>query len=131
MTARGLLAITLRVARSVLFAGVFYTGWMAVAIPTIKSGFGGLVVKVLLWIVAPAITGFGFALGPAVFDLLSPAAHEHSFWKTYKWSLVSCAIGGGVFCIFGPILIVFGMFTAGVLSIALQEMARITEECRI
>ena len=125
MTEKRLLAVVARVVLSVLLAGVFYAGWMAVAIPTIKSGLGGLAVKVVLWILAPIVTGFGFALGPTVFDLLSPAAHKNSFWKTYKWSLVGCAIGGGVVCIFGPMLIVFGIFVAGVLSITLQEVARV------
>ena len=95
MTERRLLAIVARVVLSVLLAGVFYTGWMAVAIPTTKSEFGGLAVKAILWILAPIVTGFGFALGPKTFDLLSPAVGNNSFWKVYKWSLISCAIGGG------------------------------------
>ena len=131
MTGKRLLAVVIRVAMSVLFAGVFYTGWMAVAIPTIKSGLGGLAVKVMLWILAPIVTGFGFALGPKTFDFLSPTADKKSFWKTYKWSLVGCAIGGGVVCIFGPMLIVVGMFVAGVLSVTLQEVARVRKESRI
>ena len=131
MTARGLLAIVARIALSVLFAGVFYTAWMAVAIPTIKSGFGGLAVKAMLWILAPFVTGFGFALGPKTFDQFSPAASKSSFGNTYKWCLVGCAIGGGVVCIFGPMLIVFGMFLAGVLSITLHEVARVRKKSRI
>jgi len=131
MTARKLLAIVARVALSILFAGVFYTGWMAVAIPTIKSGLGGLAVKAILWILAPFVTGFGFALGPKAFDLLSRAPARNSFWRTYKWCLGACAIGGGVVCIFGPMLIVFVMFDAGVLSITLHEVARVRKESRI
>ena len=65
-----MLAVVARVVLSILLAGIFYTGWMAVAIPTIKAGFGGLIVKVMLWILAPIITGFGFALGPKIFELL-------------------------------------------------------------
>jgi hypothetical protein len=122
MTERRLLAIVARVVLSVLLAGVFYTGWMAVAIPTTKSEFGGLAVKAILWILAPIVTGFGFALGPKTFDLLSPAVGNNSFWKVYKWSLISCAIGGGVVCIFGPMLIVFGMFVAGTLSVVAHEV---------
>lgn len=131
MTSRRLLAIVARVGLSVLFAGVFYTGWMAVAIPTIKSGFGGLVVKIIFWILAPIVTGLGFALGPKIFESLLPAANKSSFWTTYKWSLASCAIGGGVVCMFGPMLIVFGMFAAGTLSVILREVARVRKESRI
>lgn len=120
-----LLGIVTRVAMSILLAGVFYTEWMAVGIPTIKSGFGGLVVKAIFWILAPIVTGFGFVLGPKIFDLCVPKADKSCFWKTYKWCLAGCAIGGGVVCVFGPMLIVFGMFAAGTLSVILQEAARV------
>ena len=122
MVIRKLLAIVARVALSIPFAGVFYTGWMAVTIPTIQSGFGGWVVKVVLWILAPTVTGFGFALSSKIFDLLSRATDRRSFWSTYKWCLAGCAIGGGILNIFGPMLIVFGMFVAGTLSIAVHEV---------
>ncbi|MFC1634683.1 hypothetical protein ACFL5Z_07550 [Planctomycetota bacterium] len=131
MTIRRLLVILARVVLSVFLAGIFYTGWMAVAIPTIKSELGGLVVKALLWILAPIITAFGFALGPKAFDLMSSAADRSFFWTTYKWCLAGCAIGGGVFCLFGPMLIVFGMFLAGTLSVILQEAARVRKKSRI
>jgi len=122
MTTKRLLAIVVRVALSVLLAGVFYTGWMAVAIPTIKAGFGGWIVKVALWILAPIVIGFGFALGPKIYDLFSPAARKSSLWKAYKRCLAGCAIGGGVLCLFGPMLIVFGMFAAGTLMVAVHAV---------
>ena len=115
MTTRRLLIIAARVALAVLLAGVFYAAWMAVAIPTIKTGSGGRIVRVVLWILAPIVTGFGFALGPKIFDLFAPAARRTSSWKACKWCLAGCAIGGGVLWLFGPTLIVFGMFTVGTL----------------
>jgi len=118
------LTVATRVAMSVLLGGVFYTGWMAVAILTIKGGFGGLVVKVLLWILAPILTGLGFAVGLRTFDLLGLNADRGSFWRTYKWCLVGCGVGGGIVCVFGPMLIVFGMFAGGTLSVILYEAAR-------
>ena len=121
MTTRRLLVIAARVALAVLLAGVFYAAWMAVAIPTIKAGSGGWIVRVVLWILAPIVTGFGFALGPKIFDLFAPAARRTSLWKAYEWCLAGCAIGGGVLWLFGPMLIVFGMFTAGTLTVAAQE----------
>ncbi|MHC4560599.1 MAG: hypothetical protein ACYS80_25245 [Planctomycetota bacterium] len=104
MTIKRLLGILVRVALSVLFAGIFYTGWMAIAIPTFKSGFGGLIVKATLWVLAPIVTGFGFAVGPKIFEFL-PTTKKGQFWKTYKWCLAGCAIGGGIFWLFGPMLI--------------------------
>lgn len=120
MTIRRLLGVVARMVLSLLSAGVFYAGWMAVAIPTIQSGFGGLIAQVILWIVAPVVTGLGFAVGAKAFDLW-PMAEKTRFWRTYKWCLAGCAIGGGVVCIFGPMLIVFGMFAAGTLSVVLCE----------
>ncbi len=81
MTIKRLLGVLVRVALSVPFAGIFYTGWMAIAIPTVKSGFGGWVVKIVFWILAPIVTGFGFALGPKIFELL-PTADKSRFWKS-------------------------------------------------
>jgi hypothetical protein len=117
-----LLAIVTRIAMSIFLAGVFYTGWMAIAIPTIKTGFGGLLIKVILWILAPIVTGFGFALGSKVFELFVLKTNKSLFWKTYKWCLAGCTIGGGIFYIFGPMLIVFGMFATGTLIVILQEL---------
>ena len=122
MTTERFLALLARVALSILLAGAFYTGWMTVAIPTIKAGFGGWIVKVVLWVLAPMVTGFGFVLGPKIYDLFSPATGKSSLWKAYKWCLAGCAIGGGVLWLFGPMLIAFGMFAAGTLSVAVHEV---------
>ena len=124
MTIKRLLGVLVRVALSVIFAGIFYIGWMAIALPTFKSGFGGLVVKAVIWILAPILTGLGFAVGPKIFELL-PAPDTTHFWETYKWCLAGCVIGGGIVWVFGPMLIVFGMFAAGTMSVVLHEMVRI------
>ncbi len=129
MAIKILLGVLARVALSVLLAGIFYIGWMAIAIPTIKSGFGGLIVKVTLWVLAPIATGLGFAMGPKIFEFL-PTTNKGKFWKTYKWCLAGCAIGGGVFWLFGPMLIVFGMFLAGTLSIVMYEVVKSIEYVR-
>ena len=127
VTIRALLGILLRVAVSLPFAGIFYTGWMAVAIPALNSDFGGIVVQILLWILAPIVTALGFAVGPTACRLLGSAGRSH-FWETYKWCLIGCAIGGGVVCIFGPMLIVFGMFVGGTLSVVLHEARKIRRQ---
>ena len=123
MAMRKLLGALARVVLSLLFAGVFYLGWMAAAILTIRSGFGGLTAKVVLWILAPVVTGLGFAVGATVFELLS-MTEKGRFWRTYKWCLAGCALGGGVVCLFGPMLIVFGMLAAGTLSVVLCDVNR-------
>ena len=127
MTIKTLLLILARVAVSVLFAGIFYAGWMAIAIPIYKSGFGGVVVMAVIWILAPILTGLGFAIGSKIFEFL-PATDKTSFARTCKWSLTGCAIGGAILWMFGPMLIVFGMFAAGTASIVLNEAIRIRKK---
>ncbi len=129
MTIKRLLGVLVRVALSVIFAGIFYIGWLAIAIPTLKSGLGGLFVfvKAVIWILAPIVTGLGFAVGIKIFELL-PYTDKTSFWEHYKWCLAGCAIGGGILWLFGPMLIVFGMFSAGTVSVVLHEAVRIRKE---
>jgi len=126
MTTKRLLGILVRVGLSVIFAGIFYIGWLAIAIPTLKQEFGGLFVfvKAVIWILAPIVTGLGFAAGSKIFELL-PGTDKSRFWETYKWCLAGCAIGGGIVWLFGPMLIVFGMFAAGTMCVVLHEAARI------
>ncbi len=127
MSIKRFVGVLLRVGVSVIFAGIFYIGWMAIAIPTIKSGFGGFVFRGVIWIIAPIITGLGFAVGSKIFELL-PYTDKTGFWETYKWCLAGCAIGGGILWLFGPMLIVFGMFSAGTVSVVLHEAVRIRKE---
>jgi hypothetical protein len=44
------------------------------------------------------------------------------------WSLAGCAISCVIVWPFGPMLIVFGMFLIGTLSVVLQEAAGIKKE---
>ena len=118
------LTVATRVAVSVLLSGVFYTGWMAVMISTINAGFDGLVLKIVLWILAPIVTGLGFVVGLRISDLLGLNADSSPFWRIYKWCLIGCAVGGGIVCVFGPMVIVFGMFVGGTLCVILYEAAR-------
>lgn len=85
MTRKRLLGILVRVALSVIFAGIFYIGWMAIILQTYKSG-NGLVVKAVIWILAPILTGLGFAVGSKIFELL-PSNDKTRFWETYLWCL--------------------------------------------
>ena len=86
-----------------------------------------MVVKAVIWILAPILTGLGFAVGSKIFELL-PSADKTRFWETYMWCLAGCAIGGGILWVCGPMLIVFGMFAAGTMSVVLHEAVRIRKE---
>jgi hypothetical protein len=119
-----LLAALVRVFCSLIFVGIFYTGWMAMAIGVLKLGIDTAAAKAVIWLSAPVITGAGFAVGVAVFELF-PGARKSRFLDIYKWSLIGCAIGAGIVFPFGPMLIVFGMFIFGTASVALRELMRI------
>jgi hypothetical protein len=127
MAIKRLLEVIVRAVLSVIFAGIFYTGWMAFAIPVFKSEFGGLALKAVTWILAPILTGLGFSAGSKIFELL-PTTCKTSFLEIYKWCLTGCVIGAGIVWVFGPMLIVFGMFIAGTMSVVLHEVVRIRKE---
>ena len=110
----------LRIFNSVLFAGFFYVFWMAVAITAFKSGYGKIIMG-LLWIIAPFATAAGFTIGIGLFDFAVKRSRQN-FFNIYKWPLVGCAVGAIIVAPFGPMLIVFGMFGLGTLSVILREV---------
>jgi len=124
VNAKSLLAVVVRVACSLVFAGIFYTGWMAVAIAAFKAGIESIAVRVILWLCAPVVTGAGFAVGVALFELL-PGARRSKFVDIYKWSLIGCVVGAGAVFPFGPMLVVFGMLVLGTVSVTLRESVRL------
>ena len=110
---------------SVIFAGIFYTGWLAVAIPVLKSGL--LFAKALCWLLAPVVTAAGFASGIAIFELL-PGTRKSKPRDIVFWPLAGCAIGAAVVFFFGPMLIVFAMFALGAAGILTKEIIRIKKQ---
>ena len=128
MNLRPLCGVFVRVILSVVFAGIFYIGWLAVAILALKSENAGTVLKAIIWLTAPLITAFGFATGVLIFELFPGTGEKSKFLNIFKWSLIGCAIGAGSVVWFGPMLIVFGMFLIGTASIALREIVRIKKQ---
>ena len=116
---KSLLGAFARLAASVLFAGVFYVGWMAVFIPAFKMGSS--VLRGIGWLSAPVVTAAGFAAGIWVAERLT-ATSGASFFRIFAWPIVGCAVGALAVFWFGPMLIVFGMFFAGSASVVLREM---------
>ena len=119
MTKRVLLAL-LRIMVSTAFSGLFYIGWLAVAIPVLTSECC-MLNKILLWIIAPFTTALGFTVGILLVDLIF-RQQKTKFWNVYKYPLTGCIIGAVIVVIFGPMLIVFGMFALGGLSIIIREI---------
>jgi len=111
----------LRLASSLLGAGVFYFAWMAAFFAATRSG--SVIAETVLWLLAPVMTAGGFAVGITVAERLGKKGRT-SFIRIYVWPLVGCAIGAGVVYPFGPMLIVFGMFAAGTVSVAVREVVR-------
>jgi hypothetical protein len=107
-----------RVISSLLFAGIFYSAWLAAFLLTV--GLDNPVLEAIAWLSAPAATAAGFATGIAIFERLTGASRPR-FLHILAWPLIGCAIGAGAVYWFGPMLIVFGMFAAGTASVALRE----------
>ena len=118
MNLKCLFGLFVRVMISVVFAGIFYVGWLAVAVPVLKSG--PLFARALCWLSAPAVTGAGFAVGIAIFELL-PGTRKSRPRDIILWPLAGCAIGAAVVFPFGPMLIVFSMLVAGTASVTIRE----------
>ena len=125
MKIKTLLGLFVRVVVSVVFAGIFYLGWMVVAVPVLKSG--PLLAKVLCWFMAPVVTAAGFAIGIVLFELL-PVTRKSKLCDIILWPLTGCAIGAAIVFPFGPILIVFAMFGLGTAAILKKELLAIRKQ---
>ena len=127
MNLKCFLGLFVRIIVSVIFAGIFYTGWLAVAIPVIKSG--PLFAKALCWLSAPLITAAGFASGIAIFEL-SPGTRKSKPRDIVLWPLAGCTIGAALVFFFGPMLIVFAMFALGTAGVLAKEIMSIKNQFR-
>jgi hypothetical protein len=127
MNLKRFLGLFIRIIVSVILAGIFYTGWLTVAIPVLKTG--PLFPKVLCWLSAPVVTAAGFASGIAIFELL-PGTRKSKPRDIVLWPLAGCTIGAAVVFVFGPMLIVFAMFALGTASILTKEIISIKNQFR-
>jgi len=130
MNVRAIGGVFVRVILSAVFAGIFYTAWLVVAIPVTKLGIDSLILKAILWSSAPAVTALGFTTGVFIFELFAGTGGRDKFLNIFKWSLAGCAIGAGSIVWFGPMLIVFGMFLLGTASVAQREIIRLKRDKR-
>jgi len=122
---KSLLGAFARVASSLLLAGIFYIGWMAVFIPVFRTGSS--VLRGIGWLSAPVATAAGFAAGVWIAERLI-ATNRASFSRIFAWPMVGCVVGAGAVFWLGPMLIVFGMFLAGTASVVLRELKGATKE---
>ncbi len=118
MQIKGLACALVRVAISVLFAGLFHTAWLVVFLLVFKNSTGSTLP--VLWIIAPFVTATGFATGMMMANRLF-AGRRDSFFRALIWPLAGCVLGAVAVVWFGPMLIVFGMFLVGTGSVILWE----------
>ena len=104
---------------SLLCGGLFYFAWMAVFLLLFRSS--GIFTKTIMWLSAPVVTSAGFASGTAIFERFFQKK-KIKFFQIWLWPFIGCAVGAGAVFLFGPMLIVFGMFTAGTVSILIREI---------
>jgi len=122
MDLRTLWGVSIKVAVSLLCAGISYSVWLAAFL--LAAGLGSPVVEAIGRLSAPVATAAGFAIGTTIFEHLTRASRTR-FLRIFVWPLVGCALGAGAVYWFGPMLIVFGMFAVGTASVALREMVLI------
>ncbi|NQT15123.1 MAG: hypothetical protein HQ582_20365, partial [Planctomycetes bacterium] len=63
----------------------------------------------------------GLATGLWLNDRLFSRGSERVL-RLWLWPLIGCSVGAAVVFWFGPMLIVFGMFVVGTVSVALREV---------
>ncbi len=108
-----------RIVISILGGGAFYTLWMGIAIRVGRIGYSGRGVALL--IAAPILTAAGYAAGMLIGERLTGRASK-GFISIWLWALIGCAIGAFAVYPFGPMLIVFGMFVLGTVSVLVREI---------
>jgi uncharacterized membrane protein len=84
------------------------------------SSPGRGLIEAFLWVIAPLITGLGFAIGVVLFNRIIKYEGE-SFHRILIWPLIGCFLGAISVYWFGPMLIVFSMLSFGTLSIVIRE----------
>jgi hypothetical protein len=128
VNSRGIWKSLVKIVLSILFGGILYACWMAafLLIPRTDNS----VLEIILWLLAPLFTATGFAVGVLVGDRLSRVSGGH-FFRIFRWPLIGCTLGGGLVYWFGPMLIVFGMFLGGAISIALREVVAFYRSGRV
>jgi hypothetical protein len=124
---RYLRSALIRVISSLICAGIFYLAWLAGFLLVVQ--LGSAVAEAVLWLLAPPITAAGFAGGVSLLERLTRAKRTR-FVRLYAWPLTGCIIGAGAVYWFGPMLIVFGMFAAGTMSMVLREVIGPAEGAR-
>ncbi len=112
----------IRIILSLPCAGIFYLVWMAVFL--LATRLNSSAIEAILWLLAPVLTAAGFAIGITISEQLTQTSKTR-FLGNFIWPLIGCAIGAGVVYWFGPMLIVFGMFVAGTISVAFREAVRL------
>ena len=122
MNFRSLLKSLVVVALSILAAESFFFGWLAVFIPAFKTGITGL--KTVGWISAPVVTSLGFTTGLWIGERIIQS-RKPRFLLVWIWPLLGCSLGAAAVYWFGPMLIVFGMFVAGTVSVTAWEFRRL------
>lgn len=108
----------LKIALSILGAGVSYSLWLAVFLLTMEWIAAPL--RAVVWVLAPVVTAAGFTAGIAILERRAGGG----LLRIFVWPLIGCMAGAGAVIWVGPMLIVFGMFGAGTASVVLREVMR-------
>jgi hypothetical protein len=116
-----------RIASSILGGGMLYSVWMAAFLLTV--GARNRLLTLALWLLAPILTGIGFAVGVLSFDRFT-GTRQMGFLSVLVWPLTGCVLGAAVVYWFGPMLIVFGMFLAGTASVTIMEIVKSASRSR-
>jgi len=120
-TFRPVLGAAIKIAASILGAGVVYAVWLGMFL--IVAKLDSPILELVTWVTAAPATALGFALGAWTYERAT-GADRAQFASAFCWPLVGCTIGAVSVYWYGPMLIVFGMFALGTVSMTLREIVR-------
>lgn len=111
----------MRVALSLLCAGVLYAMWLAVFVPAMLAEIR--LVAAVGWVTAPVTVALGLAVGAVVFDRTTGFG-DSRLRSVFRSALVACVGGAILAWPFGLALTVAGMFGAGTIMLLAREIVQ-------
>lgn len=103
---------------SIISASIFYFGWLALFLLSLRLDMD--FAEAIVWMLAPAVTAAGFTLG-----LLMATRRDgvrERFTSVYLWPLTGCVLGTAAIFWLGAMFIAGGMLAGGAAAMIFREL---------
>lgn len=126
MTLKQVTKSLISVATSLMFAGLFYSVWLAAFLLTVQAN--SILVEGIGWLTMPVATALGFTTGFVLFKRMVDKEFK-GFFCFFLWFWGWCVLGAVIVYWIGPMVVVFNMFLFGIVGTVVKEvsLAKITK----